>query len=89
MHITKTITLPAKKKESGALDFLLGKRIVVQERGGTLVEGVLEKVHGGFLFLADAVISGRDHVVDTPSVLIDRSSVQHVHPAPNHVRVKE
>jgi hypothetical protein len=60
---------------------LYGKRIVIQEKGGVVITGVLNNFKSGFLHLQEVEIVGRNHTLNVDWIYVDRAAVAHFHHA--------
>lgn len=59
----------------------LTARIIVQQKGGVILEGNAKWFRKGFLKLTNVKVTGSNWTTEVPWVLIDQGAINHVHPA--------
>jgi hypothetical protein len=58
---------------------LYGKRITIQEKGGSIVKGTLIACKLGYMYLKDVQLIGRQNRFDLDWIYIDRGAIAHFH----------
>ena len=62
------------------LERLRKQRLVLQGSDKVVFEGDFLDIHDNFFVLGNPVITGPNHIARPPWVLVDRSTISHIHP---------
>ena len=69
------------KKSLHPIAALIGQRIIIQGRKGSIYKGNLVSFKDGFATLSDAEIVGKNQSAQTPNVSINIENIAHFHSA--------
>jgi len=73
------VVTESKPKPSGYWDKWIGKQMVFQTKGHTLITGTLKEFRNMFLLIEVAQVTGKKYTVKPKEVMLDRNYISHFH----------
>ena len=84
----KTKKKAEKEQKKKFLDLLMGKKIIIQSRFGTIYEGIFTAKDGDYYILTHAKVIGKNNIAHVDLIGIKHNVIAHIHVEPKKIEPK-